>query len=128
MRSRRFAMRARRSALSDLRSSRLRLGPARVFRRARAWAAVMGAGATGPFFFVWRRTASLRLGVGRPFGLVVRDPPAASDVDAPPELAVPPSGSVVSDSPSEPFVSPFLRPNNFTVARLLCGLPAPEFA
>ena len=60
-----------------LRSSRLSLGPANDFRRARASAEVIGAGATGPL----RRAASLRLGVGRPLGAVVADPREVREPD-----------------------------------------------
>jgi len=42
------------------------LGPASDLRRARASEAVMGAGATGPFFVL--RLAAVRLGVGLPWG------------------------------------------------------------
>src|SRR5947209_5475545 len=71
MRSRRSVIRARLAVRSALRSSRLSLGPASDLRRARASAAVIGAGATGPFLGL--RLASLRLGVGRPLRPVAPD-------------------------------------------------------
>src|ERR1700733_7434670 len=48
MRSRRSVICSRRTALLARRSSRLSLGPANDFRRARASEEVIGAGATGP--------------------------------------------------------------------------------
>src|ERR1700761_4189082 len=111
MRSRRSVIWARRAALFARRSSRLSFGPANDFRRARASAAVIGAGAIGPL----RPAAALRLGVGRPFGAVVCEPRDDRDSD----------GSAASDAsvtcaPRSPSVlSLFLRPSNFTLARLL---------
>src|SRR5271168_2253988 len=105
MRSRRSAISARRTALLARRSSRLSLGPANDFRRARASEEVIGAGATGPL----RRAAALRRGVGRPLGAVVCEP---QDADS---EASPASAGVWSPAAS----TSFLRPSSFTFARLL---------
>src|ERR1700752_1074953 len=108
MRSRRSAIWARRTALLARRSSRLSLGPANDFRRARASAEVIGAGATGPL----RRAAALRLGVGRPLGAVVCEP--RDDADASP--------ASVGWSPAALAVpASLLRPSSLTPARLLRG-------
>ena len=112
MRVRRSVSRARLAVFSALRSSRLSLGPASDLRRARASEAVMGAGATGPFFVL--RLASVRLGVGRPLGSVLRVPCDVASIEP-----------AVSSStrPSASSSWPLLRPSSFTVARLLrhCG-------
>src|SRR5690242_14760013 len=113
-------MRARPTALSARRSSRLSLGPASDLRRARASEAVMGAGAIGPFLVL--RRASLRLGVGRPLG-----PVRCASLPAPEAPATPAAAGAAALS-SRSVSWPFLRPNSFTVARLLRGRPAPEFA
>src|SRR6201996_3669687 len=115
MRSRRSAISARRTALLARRSSRLSLGPANDFRRARASAEVIGAGATGPL----RRAAALRLGVGRPLGAVLCEPRDDCDSD---ESVDSPSAGVCAPSWSPAALavfSSFLRPSSFTLARLL---------
>src|ERR1700675_199657 len=113
MRSRRSDIRARLAVRSALRSSRLSLGPASDLRRARASEAVMGAGATGPFC---RLVASLRLGVGRPLGPVLRRAPESNR--SIPALALPSAASSTTTS-WLPSSWPFLRPGSFTVVRLL---------
>src|SRR5690348_15508764 len=100
MRSRRSVIAARRAELCSLRSSRLSLGPANDFRRARASEDVMGAGAIGPL-----RPASRR-GVGRPLGAVVCGVRVAVASTSAVGVATPRSSSL-------------LRPSSFTPARLL---------
>ncbi len=121
MRSRRSVIRARLADRSALRSARLSLGPASDLRRARASEDVIGAGAIGPFFVF--RLDSLRLGVGRPLGPVLRDPRGAVSAELAASAAV---GAAAF--PPESSSWPFLRPISFTVARLLRGPPAPELA
>src|SRR5271156_234780 len=105
MRSRRSAIWERRTELCSRRSSRLSLGPASDFRRARASDEVIGAGATGPL------RPALRRGVGRPLGAVVcrGAAPKAS------------AASTVIWASSRSSVTPasFFRPSSLTLARLL---------
>src|ERR1700733_1503729 len=119
MRSRRSAIWGRRLALFARRSSRLSFWPANDFRRARASAAVIGAGATGPL----RLAAALRLGVGRPLGAVVGEPPDAPDADESADSESSPA--CASRSPSAPTF--FLRPSSFTFARLLRNRCCPVY-
>src|ERR1700745_1231384 len=109
MRSRRSVICARRAALLARRSSRLSLGPANDFRRARASEEVIGAGATGPL----RRAGARRVAGGGALGGVVSEPRDAASEAPPASAGVWPPAWPPTASTS------FLRPSSFTFARLL---------
>jgi hypothetical protein len=68
-----------------------------------------------------RLPASLRLGVGRPFGAVVSDPRSAPEPDESVAGEASPVSAVSASRGHGVVSSAFLRPSSFTFARLLRG-------